>query len=240
MRSRGFAIRPQSVTDKANAPGTHPSPGGAQRVKKPSRQAILPQKRPNFRVIARPHRGRGNLKVIGMASRGEAREHEAKENPYHKNMGIAASFRFLSLSFKVLFRSVLPYFVSGWQIASLKIAASGAKLRPPRNDRIGRLDRKYGTQNPLFRFRKTLLICCLILTVPDFFDSLKRPRGSDESRGRCCLCGNLCAADFRKLTADASVGASAGLYGRCVRSDFRSVFQPIFQATMESPYLIIS
>ena len=43
---------------------------------------------------------------------------------------------------------------------------------------------------------KTFLICCLILTVPDFFDSLKRPRGSDESRGRCCLCGKLCAADF--------------------------------------------
>ena len=42
---------------------------------------------------------------------------------------------------------------------------------------------------------KTFLICCLILTVPDFFDSLKRPRGSDEPRGRCCLCGNLCASD---------------------------------------------
>ena len=67
------------------------------------------------------------------------------------------------------------------------------RTRPPRNDRIGRLDRKHGTQNPIFGFRK---ICCLILTAPDFLDSLKRPRGSNESRGRCCLCGKLCAADF--------------------------------------------
>ena len=57
--------------------------------KKPSRQAILPQKHPDFRVIARPQRGRGNLKVKGIASRGEAREHVAKRNTYH----YAASFR---------------------------------------------------------------------------------------------------------------------------------------------------
>ena len=91
------------------------------------------------------------------------------------------------------------------------------KLRPPRNDRIDRLDRKHGTQNPIFGFRKTSLICCLILTVPDFFDSLKRPRGSDESRGRCYLRGKSHSADFQ----------------------FETGFQPIFHATMESPYLII-
>jgi hypothetical protein len=50
------------------------------------------------------------------------------------------------------------------------------KLRPPRKDRIVRLDRKHGTQNPIFGIRKTFLICCLILAVPDFFDSLKTTR----------------------------------------------------------------
>ena len=32
----------------------------------------------HFLVIARPHRGRGNLKAKGMASRNEVREHETK------------------------------------------------------------------------------------------------------------------------------------------------------------------
>ena len=62
--------------------------GALQCVKKPSRQAILPQNRPNFRVIARPQRGRGNLKAEGMASHGEAWEHGAKGKPYHKKHGI--------------------------------------------------------------------------------------------------------------------------------------------------------
>ena len=65
---------------------------------------------------------------------------------------------------------------------------------------------------------KTFLICCLILTVPDFFDSLKRPRGSNEPRGRCYLRGKSRSVDFQ----------------------FETELQPIFQATMESPYLIIS
>jgi hypothetical protein len=34
---------------------------------------VFKQKRPDFRVIARPQRSRGNLKVKGTASRGEAR-----------------------------------------------------------------------------------------------------------------------------------------------------------------------
>ena len=37
-----------------------------------------------------------------------------------------------------------------------------------------------------------------------------------------------------------SARTSAELHGRCFRSELRSVFQPSFQATMESPYLIIS
>ena len=45
------------------------------------------QIRPNF-VSLRGAQRRGNLKVEGMASRGEAREHEAKRNPYRKKHGI--------------------------------------------------------------------------------------------------------------------------------------------------------
>ena len=80
-----------------------------------------------FCVIARPQRGRGNLKGEGMASRGEVREHKTRGNSYYKNMGFAALFRVLFLHFKVLFRSAQPSFVTGWQIDSLKIAASGAR-----------------------------------------------------------------------------------------------------------------
>ena len=45
-------------------------------------------------------------------------------SPITKNMRFAASFCFLFLHFKVLFRSVQPYFVPGWQIVPFKIAAS--------------------------------------------------------------------------------------------------------------------
>ena len=209
------------------------------------------QNRSNF-VSLRGAQRRGNLKAKGVASRGEAREHETRRNPYHRKTWIRCVSSLLLSLFQgsVSLRSTI--FRYGMINRFVKDCRVG-RTCPPRNDRIGRLDRKYGTQNPLFGFRKTLLICCLILTVPDFFDSLKRPQGSDESRGRCCLCGKLCPADFRKLTANVfgqsfsrasqpmrSVGASAGLHGRCVRSVFQPVFQPIFQATMESPYLIIS
>ncbi len=209
------------------------SPGGASVCQKPSRQAILPQNRPDFRVIARPQRGRGNLKAEGMASHGEAREYEAKGNSYHKKHGNRCVV-LLPLSFS--FRATIFRF--GMTNRFVKDCRVG-RTRPPRNDRIGRFDRKHGTQNPIFGFRKTFLICCLILTVPDFFDSLKHPRGSDESRGRCCLCGKLCAADFRKLSAEAfgqnfsrtshprlSVGASVELRSRC----FRPELQPGFTA----------
>ena len=199
--------------------------------KKPSRQAFLPQNRPGFRVIARPQRGRGNLKVEGMGipwrSTGarSKRESLSQKTWIHCFILLPLSLIYGSVSFRA---TIVRY---GMANRFVKDCCVG-RTRPPRNDRIGRFDRKHGTQNPIFGFRKAFLICCLILTVPDFLDSLKRPRGSNEPRGRCCLCWKLCAADFRKL----SVRASAGLHSRCVRLDF----QPIFQVTMESPYLIIS
>ena len=49
-------------------------------------------------------------------------------SPITKNMRFAASFRFLFLHyFMVLLHSVQPYFVTGWQIDSFKIAALGAR-----------------------------------------------------------------------------------------------------------------
>ena len=167
-----------------------------QRVKILAKQAVFTPKASQFRVIARPQRGRGNLKVEGMASRTEARESVAKRNPYRKKHGNRCVVLLPLSSFQgfVSFRSTIFRF--GMTNRIVKDCRVGRKMRPPRNDRIGRLDRKHGTQNPIFGFRKTSLICCLILTVPDFFDSLKRPRGSNESRGRCCLCRKLCAADF--------------------------------------------
>ena len=77
-----------------------------QRVKKPSRQAILPQKHPNFRVIARPQRGRGNLKGEGMASRGEARDYKQAGILIAKNMRVAASFRLTIFRFGMTNRIV--------------------------------------------------------------------------------------------------------------------------------------
>ena len=71
-----------------------------QRVKKPSRQAILPQKHPGFRVIARPQRGRGNLKVKGMASRGEVREYETSRNAYCKKYEIRRFIPLNHISFR--------------------------------------------------------------------------------------------------------------------------------------------
>ena len=152
-----------------------------------------------------------------MASRGEAREHVAKRNTYNKIHGNRCVVPLSLSSFQgfVSFRSTIFRFVMTNR--SVKDCRVG-RTRPPRNDRIGRFDRKHGTQNPIFGFRKTSLICCLILTVPDFLDSLKRPRDSDEPRGRCYLRGKSRSADFQ----------------------FETELQPIFQATMESPYLIIS
>ena len=112
-----------------------------------------------------------------MAKRGSTRQEEI---PITKNRRYATSFR----------PAIVRYGMTNRIVKDCRVG----RTRPPRNDRIGR--RKYGTQNPIFRFRKTLLIRCLLLTGSDFFDSLKRPRGSNESRGRCCLCGKLCAADF--------------------------------------------
>ena len=64
------------------------SHGGASVCQKTFEASYFTPKHPDFHVIARPQRGRGNLKAEGMASHGEAWEHEAKGKPYHKKHGI--------------------------------------------------------------------------------------------------------------------------------------------------------
>ena len=58
-----------------------------------------------------------------MASRSKAREWETRRQPYHKKHGIRC-FVSLPLSFRVLLRSVQPYFVPGCRFVPFKIAAS--------------------------------------------------------------------------------------------------------------------
>ena len=158
-----------------------------------------------------------------MASRGEAREHVTNEKPYHKKHGNRCIVPLPLSSFQgfVSFRSTIFRFVMTNRF--VKDCRVG-RTRPPRNDKIDRLDRKHGTQNPIFGFRKTSLICCLILTVPDFLDSLKRPRDRMSPGGAAVYAG-ICA---RLISGSSqprlSVGFSAGLFDRCVRPELQPGF----------------
>ena len=80
---------PQGARRIRSAPRCASSLTAAQHPQNPCKVRYFYPKTSQFRVIARPQRGRGNLKVNSMASRGEAREHVAKRNTYH----YAASFR---------------------------------------------------------------------------------------------------------------------------------------------------
>ena len=110
----------------------------------------------HFRVIARPHSGRGNLKGEGTASRDEARQQETAESRIfdssrsdttsvllwkHHFTRASARISHASASFtrsKIVFHcAALPCLVPGCRFVPLKIAASGAKMRPPRNDKFG-------------------------------------------------------------------------------------------------------
>ena len=91
------------------------------------------QNRSKF-VSLRGAQRRGNLKAEGMASRGEAREHEAKRNPYHKKHEIHC-FILLSLSSfqgSVSFRPTIVRF--GMTNRIVKDCRVG-RTRPPRNDK---------------------------------------------------------------------------------------------------------
>ena len=100
----------------------------------PAKTVRFQTKTPRFGVIARPQRGRGNLKAEGMASRGEAREHEARGKPYHKKW--ICRVVPLSLSFfqgSVSFRATIVR--SGMANRSVKDCRVGRTRRPPRNDK---------------------------------------------------------------------------------------------------------
>ena len=84
------------------------------------RTLVSQTKTVHFCVIARPQSGRGNLKVISMASRGEARKREARRNTHNGNretdniahsafsasFSDSGSFRFIMLRSGMLFRFV--------------------------------------------------------------------------------------------------------------------------------------
>ena len=130
--------------------------------KKPSRQAFLPQNIPIFVSLRGRSAAVAILKPKVCASRGEAREYEARRNPYHKKHGIR---RFISLSLSlfqgfVSFRATIVRY--GMTSRFVKDCRVG-RVRPPRNDRIGRPDRKHGTQNPIFGIRKNVSYL-----LPDF------------------------------------------------------------------------
>ena len=75
--------------------GSDESRGRCCVSKKPLTQAFLPQNRPNFRVIARPQRGRGNLKVEGMGIPWRSTGARSKRESLSQKHGIR---RFISLS----------------------------------------------------------------------------------------------------------------------------------------------
>ena len=106
----------------------------AQKITAKIENVRFQTKAPRLGVIARPQSDRGNLKVKGMASRGEAREHEARAYGSTKQKGIPITKNMdslrrsaSSLPSKVLIRPAQPYFVPGCRLVPLKIAASGAR-----------------------------------------------------------------------------------------------------------------
>ena len=131
------------------------SPGGASVCQKTFEACYFTPNRPNFRVIARPQSGRGNLKAEGMASRGEAREYVAKRNTYNKKHGNRSVVPLPLSSFQGFVSFNPTIFRFGMTNRSVKDCRVG-RTRPPRNDRIGRLDRKHGTQNSIFGIRKNV------------------------------------------------------------------------------------
>ena len=140
MCNRGFAIIwPQSVTDKANAPGARMSPGGAAVCQKTFEASFFTPKHPDFRVIARPQRGRGNLKVEGMGipwrSTGarSKRESLSQKTWIHCFILLPLSLIYGSVSFRA---TIVRYGMANRFVKDCRVG----RTRPPRNDRIVRLD----------------------------------------------------------------------------------------------------
>ena len=92
-------------------------------------------KRSNF-VSLRGAQRRGNLKVECMASRGEAREHVAKRNPYRKKQEIRCFVLRLHSLFQGSVSLRATIFRSGIANRIVKDCRVG-RTRPPRNDKSG-------------------------------------------------------------------------------------------------------
>ena len=75
--------------------------------------------------------------MIDVASRGEAREHEARGNPYHKRHGFTASFCFLALYLWFCFVPLNHSSFRDDKSFRQRLPRRAQKLRPPRNDKSG-------------------------------------------------------------------------------------------------------
>ena len=122
-----------------NAPRSASSLTAAQHPQNPCKARCFYPKTSQFCVIARPQRGRGNLKVEGMASRGEAREHRStgarsKKEPLSQKPWIRCVVLLPLSLFQgfVSFRATMVR--SGMANRFVKDCRVGRKMRPPRND----------------------------------------------------------------------------------------------------------
>ena len=104
--------------------------GATPRKKRPhkTKTSVFQTKTPQFCVIARPQRGRGNLKAEGKASRGEARECETKKEA-------------LSQKMDSLRRFAVSLFIYGSVSFRATIVRSGMANRSVKDCRVGRKSR---------------------------------------------------------------------------------------------------
>ena len=137
MRSRGFAIRPQSVTGKAHAPGARMSPGGRFSVSKNLRGKLFyPKTVPIFVSLRGRSAAVAILKVKAwhpVAKHGSTKQ---EGSPITKDMdsllhSASSPFIYGSVSFRA---TIFRY---GMTNRSVKDCCVG-RTRPPRNDKFGR------------------------------------------------------------------------------------------------------
>ena len=127
------AQHPQGARRIRSAPRSASSLTAAQHPQNPCKVRYFYPKTSQFRVIARPQSGRGNLKAEGMASRNEAREYETRRNSYHKKQEICCIVPLPRSSFQgfVSFRAAIVR--SGMTNRFVKDCRVGRR-HPPRND----------------------------------------------------------------------------------------------------------
>ena len=91
-----------------------------------------------------------------MKQRGKSYHKKIWDSPLHSAFSLFLS-RFcsfqVSVHSKVLFRSALPYFVTGWQTVPFKIAASGARALLAMTNLVGFAGKRSNFRNEMFERR---------------------------------------------------------------------------------------